>query len=167
MRTKICIRILLANQVYSKFCLWAWLTAEWTFMLLSGNLGNYLQSSNFPVSSTYHDSACITLYILQIHHSDIKLWRASVMLQSLLLTDHMTTPSIKERNLPKSMGGGRIFERKQNIPEKQDKSKKINPRHNLHTLTFAAWLRSETHHPLAPHILPGWSHFLQLTVQMS
>lgn len=54
------------------------------------------------------------------------------MLQNLLLTDHMTTPGIKEIYKVNGGGGGEgVFARKQNIPEKQDKSKKNKPKAQL------------------------------------
>lgn len=61
------------------------------------------------------------------------------MLQNLLLTDHMTTPGIKEIYKVNGGGGGREFSQESKTYRRnKTRAKKINPRHNLHTLTFAA-----------------------------
>lgn len=140
-------------------------------MPLSGNLGNCLQSSHFPVSSTMmiqpvsHYTSC--KYIARTFSCAEP---GSATIPSLLLTHHTTVSSTNESNLPRSIwgeGGKGFFTRQQKKITRETNQQKITPKQRLPTLTFAAWLRSDTLHPPAPHIPPGWSHFLQLAVRMS
>lgn len=125
--TKTCIRISLASKFIQNFVYKHDLWQNEPLCFPTGKLGNYLQPSSFPVSSAYRDSACVTLYVLQIHHSDSKLWRVSAMPPSLPLTNHVTTPSIKDRNLPG--GGGRVFVLNKTTQEEQKNQPKAQLAH--------------------------------------
>lgn len=98
-------------------------------MPLSGNVGNYLQSSHFPVSSTMmiqpvsHYTSC--KYIARTF-SCVELGSATI--PSLLLTHHMTGSRTNESNLPRSIrgeGGKGFFirQQKKKIQEKQTSKK--------------------------------------------
>lgn len=141
-------------------------------MLLRGNLRNNLKGSNFPVSSRYHDSASIALYILEIHHFDIKLC-CEQMNVCCALKYPCNWPHDYVKYKRKKLFTNIISEERSSFHKKAKHTRetrqqqKLSPTPKLHTLTFAAWLHSGTRHPLAPHIPPGWSRFFQLTVQTS
>lgn len=100
-------------------------------MPLSGNLGNCLQSSHFPVSSTMmiqpvsHYTSC--KYIARTFSCAEP---GSATIPSLLLTHHTTVSSTNESNLPRSIWGEgeKDFSQGSKKNYKRNKPAKDNPK---------------------------------------